>query len=1137
MFMSTKAVRVLGGFLLMIVPLIGLTPRPAAPAQAESTPPGVYLWLDWPLAQSYNFDADLTVVDDAPNIIYAHQFGFEHGGGGYIGLEFSGNQRKVRFAIYDAIGATEGCTSFTADGSGWQCLKDYEWQPGHTYRLRVWAHHMVDAGEYWLGAIYDYATGQDTILGSILLPPGHGWLASSSVIWTQYLGYDSCDTPYTRALWSNPFARHAERDGGPAKTTASYGSSSCTLSDVDSIGNAQYILEAGEGVDRDTPGDSVMYISTPDDRDGDGLTNEWEERLRINPDSEDTDGDGLLDPWEIRHYCGTEFIPGAGFDLDNDGEIDAFRDDVFGPYSEWRSQSYPPGSCVPQPVSLRLGALPDRAGRFLEPFPYFVKPPDPRHKDIYLEIDWQDCDKGGCPEFASFRIDPTHHAPNFFAMQDVVDAFDEAPVTNPDGRPGINLHILIDEALPHKPVCDRAASKVRREYFGTWHQRHGSRGGSNANDLRAKAHVFRYVWSGHSTYDDADPALCPMPSGRDIIRQGVGTMPLPEYDYSPFGDANVGGRDILASLGPLWVCPSYNVIYGKTACFRKWPALLSPGIFPAMLYINGNHNNGVIFPNPMNRMLGLHEDDGIQQLWSRSLMHLLGHALGLADDHDVRNDPQEPASDRDGDGVNDRRSPQSYADWNNLRYAPLPFNGRSPTHQEGNPYWGKADGISGHASQRPALAQADYDPDNDGIGEFIDNCPGIPNPGSPQPDLDADASGDACDPDIDGDDREGADDLLPSDTDNDGTENVADSDDDADEVLDASDNCSLAANANQIDTEGDGSGNVCDGDDDNDGLPDLVEQAQGSNALSSASTPEFVGGDTSCNDGSDNDQDGRQDSADTGCIDTDSDTIPDALDNCPQLANYGWEDRDVDGMGDSCDPTPLPPNGPPTAAAGGPYQVGEGSVVAIMATATDAEAGRLTFAWDLNDDGTFGEPGPGATLSAVGLDGPSSLSIGVQVADQWGATDTDTTTISVVNVAPSVGPISGPAEPVQVTSVMTTSATFTDPGLHDTHIAIWSWGDGSTSPGNIQGTPGAGTVSGSHAYAIAGTYTITLTITDDDASSNQTIFPNVIVTSDATPSATITTAPIQPTLTAIPSTTTATPPRSQLRLFLPVIRR
>ncbi|RJP72319.1 MAG: hypothetical protein C4532_06080, partial [Candidatus Abyssobacteria bacterium SURF_17] len=62
-------------------------------------------------------------------------------------------------------------------------------------------------------------------------------------------------------------------------------------------------------------------------------------------------------------------------------------------------------------------------------------------------------------------------------------------------------------------------------------------------------------------------------------------------------------------------------------------------------------------------------------------------------------------------------------------------------------------------------------------------------------------------------------------------------DPDGDGICSVSDNCPTAYNPSQADYDGDGMGNACDSDDDNDGYSDTLEQAMGTNALSSDSQP------------------------------------------------------------------------------------------------------------------------------------------------------------------------------------------------------------------------------------------------------------------------------------------------------------
>lgn len=91
------------------------------------------------------------------------------------------------------------------------------------------------------------------------------------------------------------------------------------------------------------------------------------------------------------------------------------------------------------------------------------------------------------------------------------------------------------------------------------------------------------------------------------------------------------------------------------------------------------------------------------------------------------------------------------------------------------------------------------DSDDDGILDFIDNCPDQPN--RSQEDRDADGIGDYCDP-------------VPD---------VADVDTDADGVSDSIDNCPAISNEVQGNIDGDEFGDVCDTDMDNDGITNEIE--------------------------------------------------------------------------------------------------------------------------------------------------------------------------------------------------------------------------------------------------------------------------------------------------------------------------
>ena len=186
-------------------------------------------------------------------------------------------------------------------------------------------------------------------------------------------------------------------------------------------------------------------------------------------------------------------------------------------------------------------------------------------------------------------------------------------------------------------------------------------------------------------------------------------------------------------------------------------------------------------------------------------------------------------------------------------------------------------------------------------------------------------------------------------------------------------------------------------------------------------------------------------------------------------------------------------NQSPTVDAGGPYQVDEGGSIQLSATGSDPDGDALTYAWDLENDGTFETPGQTVEFSGAGLDGPWTHAISVQVADPDGLTASAETTVEVRNVAPEVGPITAPVDPVTDGTTIEVSAEFTDVGILDTHTAEWDWGDESTSLGDVTEADGRGIVMGSHSYDTPGVYTIKVTVTDDDGDSDESVYQYVVV--------------------------------------------
>jgi PKD domain len=101
--------------------------------------------------------------------------------------------------------------------------------------------------------------------------------------------------------------------------------------------------------------------------------------------------------------------------------------------------------------------------------------------------------------------------------------------------------------------------------------------------------------------------------------------------------------------------------------------------------------------------------------------------------------------------------------------------------------------------------------------------------------------------------------------------------------------------------------------------------------------------------------------------------------------------------------------------------------------------------------------------------------------------------ISASVCQPLVGAITAPVVPVQINTPITASASFTEPGTLDTHTAVFNWGDGTSSTATVTEASGSGTASGTHIYTTAGVYTITLTVTDQNGVTGQSVFGFVVV--------------------------------------------
>jgi YVTN family beta-propeller protein len=193
-------------------------------------------------------------------------------------------------------------------------------------------------------------------------------------------------------------------------------------------------------------------------------------------------------------------------------------------------------------------------------------------------------------------------------------------------------------------------------------------------------------------------------------------------------------------------------------------------------------------------------------------------------------------------------------------------------------------------------------------------------------------------------------------------------------------------------------------------------------------------------------------------------------------------------------------NQPPTANAGGPYTVDEGGSVPLIGSGSDPDAGdTLTFAWDLDGDGTFETPGQNITFSAVNINGPATRTVKLRVTDSHGASVISSATVNILNVAPTITSVTNTG-PVNEGSPVAVTIGASDPGAGDTLTYYFDFNnDGNFEV--IQSTPSA-----TFTYADNGSYVVRVQVRDQDGG-----------VSDVA-STTVTVNNVPPTVTALTAT-------------------
>ncbi len=192
----------------------------------------------------------------------------------------------------------------------------------------------------------------------------------------------------------------------------------------------------------------------------------------------------------------------------------------------------------------------------------------------------------------------------------------------------------------------------------------------------------------------------------------------------------------------------------------------------------------------------------------------------------------------------------------------------------------------------------------------------------------------------------------------------------------------------------------------------------------------------------------------------------------------------------------------PVAAATATPSVGKVPLPVAFSSAasTDPDGDIVSYAWDFGDGNTSTLANPINTFAASG-----TYAATLTVTDDSG--DTDTTTVSVQvneNQAPVAVANATPDAGKAPLGVLFSSAGSTD---NDGTIVSYGWDFGDGSPVDNSANPG-------HLYTTAGSYTATLTVTDDDGVTSTASLsievgpPNVVPTAVGTATPNIGKAPL-----------------------------